>query len=61
VGPEDVGVLAEAMVKETQRPPLSMAERDRLHGKLDAAFSLRRLAERTADAYRELLAGGPVR
>ncbi len=61
VAPEDVGVLAEAMAKETQRPPLSMAERDRLHAKLDATFSLRRLAERTADAYRELLAGGPVR
>ena len=61
VVPEDVGVLAEAMVKETQRPPLSMAERDRLHAKLDSTFSLRRLAERTADAYLELLAGGPVR
>lgn len=61
VVPEDVNVLAEAMVKEARRPPLSMPERDRLHAKLDATFSLRRLAERTADAYRELLAGGPVR
>lgn len=61
VVPENVGVLAEAMVQEARRPPLSLAERGRLHAKVDATFSLRRLAGRTADAYRELLSGAPGR
>ncbi len=61
VVPEDVGILAEAMVQEASRPPLPLVAREGFHAKLDAAFSLRRLAERTADAYRELLAGGPGR
>ena len=57
---ENVDALARAMQIEGGRTPLPLEERLGLHAKVDASFSLGRLAARTADLYRELLVRNAV-
>ena len=60
---ENIEALAGAMRIEAGRTPLTLAERLVLHSRVDSSFSLDRLAARTADTYRQLLAttGGRTR
>ena len=55
VRPEDVGELAQAMADQAGQPPLAPAEREALHRKIAAGFSLPVAGERILQLYRQLV------
>jgi glycosyltransferase involved in cell wall biosynthesis len=53
VQPEDVNQLAEAMVAQTKKQLPTDADKQAMHARIDAQFSLPRAAEQTLALYRE--------
>lgn len=54
---EDVEQLAQAMAAQAVKPGPSAAEAEAMHARVEKAFSLSRMAERTLALYRELIGG----
>lgn len=59
VKPESVEELAAAMLEWANRPALTPSERDALHAKVAAQFSMLAFGERTLDFYKSLLEEKP--
>ncbi len=55
VAPESVPELAEAMLAQVQEPKMSESQREKLHGMIEAGFSLEVMARKTLALYRDLL------
>jgi glycosyltransferase involved in cell wall biosynthesis len=55
VPPEDIGMLAQAMLEQGRQPALTMAERQALHRRVAAEYSLPAMAQRVLGLYRQLV------
>ncbi len=55
VPPEDVNLLAEALLEQSRRPALTMQERRMLHQQVAATYSLPVRAQQVIELYRHLL------